>query len=587
MKSRASIAFILLFSATVQGVVNHPLVPQEKKEVLEAEFLEKPEQPGFTPTANISDAVLVERMKGLLLLGNLDEILNEEDVEGVIFKDLKVPGSQIALVEKLRPYIIGQPLTQNTIADLRREITLFYQENDHPVVSVIVPEQDVTDGVLQIGVIEGKIGKVSAKGGKYFGPARMQGKFHLQEGDTINTDDLLSDVAWANQNPFRQTNIIFYPGQLSGTTDVEIVTNDRTPLRVYIGGDNTGNHFTGRNRWYAGFNWGDVFGLDQTLSFQYTTSSDFSKLQSYTANYTIPLPWHNILTFFGGYTRVHPDMPKIPENDGLKSHGWSGQASVRYVIPFGKTYGIFLQNFQAGYDYKVTNNTLEFAGNEVSTKTAHISQFLASYYAGWTPNSHKMNADIDVYFSPGNWFGDENKKAFSNLERGAKTSYVYTRLAFGDEFVFPRHNWGLYGLARAQFSSSTLLPSEQYGLGGYDTVRGYEQRAVNYDNAFNLNFEVRAPSFSLLHLCGAKYKTDTLTFLAFIDYGMGWPHDQKGVDSLHHLDPKFHNLVGIGPGLRYRIGPWFYARLDYGVPLISVNGKGHTPVLDFGLLASY
>jgi hemolysin activation/secretion protein len=586
MKSKASTAFLLLLSATAQGEDLQPLVPHGKEDFLEAEFLAKPVQPELVPIENVNDIVLVEAMKGLLLLGNLDEVLVNPDIEGIVFKDLEVPGDQIALVEKLKPYIVGEPLTQSKISELRRAITTFYQENDRPVVSVIVPEQDVTDGVLQIGVIEAKIGKITATGGKYFKPARMKDKFHLQEGGIINTDELLSDVAWANQNPFRQTNIIFQPGTASGTTDIEIITNDRSPVRVYIGGDNTGNHFTGRNRWYAGFNWGDVFGLDQTLSFQYTTSSDFTKFQAYTANYSIPLPWHNTLTFFGGYTRVHPDMPKNTTTH-VGSHGWSGQASVRYIIPFGKTYGNFLQNFQAGYDYKVTNNTIEFSGNDVETKNARIDQFLASYYLGWTPNTHKVNADIDVYFSPGNWFGDRNKTAFNKLERGAKTSYVYTRIGLGDEFTFSKYNFGLYTLGRLQVSSSTLLPSEQYCLGGYDTVRGYEQRAVNYDNAFNFNFELRAPSFSLVHLFGGKYKTDTLTFLAFIDYGIGWAHDKKGVDSLHHLDPQSHNLLGIGPGFRYRIGPWFYARLDYGVPIINVNGKGHTPVLDFGLLASY
>lgn len=585
MKSKVGIALLLLLLRNVQGDDLQPLVPQGKEDFLVAELLAKPDQPSLAFETNAGDEVIVPKMKGLLLLGTLNEVINNPEIEGVIFKDLEIPGSQIALVERLTPLIVGQPLTQKKISDLKRTITLFYQENDHPVVSVIIPEQDVTDGVLQVGVIEGKIGTVTAKGGKYFRPSRMKEKFNLKEGETINTDELLSDVAWANQNPFRQTNIIFQPGTLPGTTNIDIITNDRTPLRVYVGGDNTGNHFTGRNRWYAGFNWGDVFGLDQTLSFQYTTSSDFSKFQGYTANYTIPLPWHNTLTFFGGYSRVHPDMPAGV--DTIKSRGWSAQASVRYIIPFGKTYGNFLQNFQAGYDYKATNNNLEFAGGQVETHTAHINQFLASYYAGWTPEHHKINGDIDIYFSPGNWFGHENKVAFNRLEEGAKTSYIYTRLALGDEFTFSRYNMGVYSLARAQFSSATLVPSEQYGLGGYDTVRGYEQRAVNYDNAFNLNFEFRAPSFSLLRCFGAKSDKDTLVFLAFLDYGIGWAHGKHGDDSLHHLDPKTHNLLGIGPGLRYRIGPWFYARVDYGVPLIEVNGKGHTPVLDFGILASY
>lgn len=593
MKTRASTAaLLLLLSSAAQGDDLKPLTPRGKEDFLAAEFLKESslQQQGdlALDTTDAGSDVLVGSMKGLLLLGSLDTVERNPVVEGVELRNLTLPGKDAALLQKLSAMIVGQPLTQNKISAIRKEIIGYYQENNHPVVAVIVPEQDVTDGVLQVGVIEGKIGEVTAKGGRYFRPERMMRKFDLKQGESINTDELLSDVAWANQNPFRQTNIVFIPGATPGTTNIDIVTNDRAPLRVYIGGDNTGNHFTGRNRWYAGFNWGDVFGLDQTLSFQYTTSSDFHKFQGYTLNYTIPLPWHNTLTFFGGYSRVHPDIDSHIEGNGhFKNKGWSGQASVRYIIPFGKTYGNFLQNFQAGYDFKVTNNSLEFNGETASTKVAHVNQFLASYYAGYTPQRHKINADIDVYFSPGNWYGDENKKAFNSLEKNANPSYIYTRLALGDEFTFSKYDFGLYLMGRAQFASRTLVPSEQFGLGGYDTVRGYEQRLVNYDDAVCLNFELRAPHFSLFNWMGARKMNDQLTFLAFVDYGIGWPHKDTSTSVHNHLDPKSQTLVGVGPGLRYRIGPWFYARVDYGFPLTNVNDKGKSPVLDFGLLASY
>lgn len=581
MKTRLSTAFLLLLSATVHGDDLQPLVPQGKEDFLPEELLEK--APVSKPVAeNYSDEVLVESMKGLLLLNHPEAVELNPNIEGVVLKDLELPGDSEVLLGRLYPLIVNQPLTQNLISQIKREITLGYQKNNRPVVAVIVPQQDVTDGVLQVAVVEGKVGDVNYKGGKYFTPERMQSKFTIKSGDTVDTDRLLSDLAWINQNPFRQTNISLTPGTIPGSTDIQIETNDRLPVRMYIGGDNTGNHFTGRNRWYIGFNWGDAFGVDQLLSFQYTTSSDFHKFQSYTGNYSIPLPWHNTLTFFGGYSTVRPKIDKHTTNDG-----WSGQASARYLISVGKTYGNFVQNVQAGYDFKATNNSLEFNGKVEETKTGFVNQFLASYYAGYTPNHHKINADIDIFFSPGNWYGEENEKAFQKLNPGAKTSYIYTRLALGDEITFSKYKFGLWMLGRAQLSSSNLVPSEQFGLGGYDTIRGYEQRIANYDNAFCFNFELRAPSFSLLRWFGSKYRQDQLILLAFLDYGIGWAHHDESVSKGTHIDPKSQTLFGVGSGLRYRLGPWFYARLDYGWPITDVNDKGYGGVLDFGLLASY
>lgn len=583
MNIKLGLAIALLVSGLLQGEDIQPLAPLNKENLLADAY----EGESLALEVSGSEEVLVENMRGLLLIGSLESVEKNPNVEGVAFKDLDLPGSERLLAHRLEPLIVGQPLTQKKISEIKREIISYYQNNDHPVVAVVVPEQDVTDGVLQVGVLEGKIGDVKATGGRYFRENRMLSKFHLNKGDAINTDQLLSDLSWANQNPFRQSNIVFAPGSMSGTTDIEIVTVDRAPFRVYIGGDNTGNHYTGRNRWYAGFNWGDVFGLDQTLSFQYTTSSDFHKFHGYTLNYTIPLPWHNTLTFFGGYSRVHPKVDNHVTGGHFKNKAWSGQASVRYIVPIGKTYGNLLQNVQAGYDFKATNNSLIFNGKEVTTNVAHVNQFLVSYYGGYTPGRHKINADIDVYFSPGNWYGERNTKAFNALEDDAKTSYIYTRLALGDEFLFTSYDVGLYLMGRAQFASNTLVPSEQYGLGGYDTVRGYEQRIVSYDDAVCLNFELRAPSFSIFELCGAKSPGDALTFLAFVDYGIGWALHDEHTSIRNHLDPRSQTLVGVGPGVRYKIGPWFYARVDYGFPLTNVNDKGRSPVLDFGLLCSY
>lgn len=597
MRSRIAVGALLIATAPVIGVDFTQPVPHPTKEnFLPSEFFEPaPPPPQLALEIDQNETILIEKMKGVLLLGSLDLVNRNPEGEGVVFKELDLPGAEEKLAARLRQLIVGQPLTYNRISALKREIISFYQAHDHPVVLVVVPEQDVTDGVLQVGVIEGKVGAVIGTGGRYFSSERMLKKFHLPVGSKINTHKLLTDISWANQNPFRQTNVVFQPGKDSGTTDINIITNDRFPVRVYVGGDSTGNKLTGENRWYTGFNWGDVFGLDQNLSFQYTVSSEFHRLQSYNFNYTIPLPWQHKMTFMGGYSEVNP---KTDKTDKSTAHGWSGQANFRYIIPVGKTYGNWIQNAQVGYDLKLTNNEVEFNSSTVHLDLAHINQFLASYYIGYTPQGHKINADVDLYFSPGNWYGKENKKAFDGLQESALPTYVYVRAALGDEWQIPKTGFNLYLMGRGQIASRTLLPSEQYGLGGYDTVRGYVQRVINYDNAFCLNCELRAPSFSIIRWFSPKRALDTMTLLGFIDYGMGWPHTKPKQDDNGHTDPRSQTLVGVGPGLRYRMGPSLYLRLDYGFPLTTLiktkasekteeNSLNTSPTLDFGLLLSY
>ncbi|MGD0665520.1 MAG: ShlB/FhaC/HecB family hemolysin secretion/activation protein [Rhabdochlamydiaceae bacterium] len=507
--------------------------------------------------------------------------------QGVTLEGLNLPGDANQLIDQLGQIAMWKPLSDSMIDDLKRAIVVYYREHDRPIVMVVVPEQDVTDGILQLGVIEGKVGNVVVKGQKHFSESRIRNNIHLKRGDPIDSDQLLTDVQWLNQNPFRQTNVVFSPGAKHGTTDVELITVDRYPVRVYAGGDNTGNPITGRTRLFVGLNEGNMFDLDHILSFQWTTSDDVHKFLSYTGSYSIPLPWRHTLSFFGGYSSVRPHIP------GLKSIGWSAQASTRYKIPIYQTYGSFVQDLQFGYDFKETNNNLLFAGGSsaIETKIVQLGQFVGSYHLAYLEGRHILNFEWDAVLSPAqHWFGHQSTRDYHKLQPGSSPIYTYTTISVKDDLAFSANKlhrgWRLFYQGRAQLANKILLPSEQFSLGGYSTVRGYIERLVNYDNAACVNLELRTPVFYPWKIMTGKDIGDSFYFLAFVDYGYGWAHRQAKLH-LRHLDPFSHTLLGVGPGLRYSVNRYFSARCDLGFPLTSVESNGWYPHIHFGLLASY
>ena len=108
-------------------------------------------------------------------------------------------------------------------------------------------------------------------------------------------------------------------------------------------------------------------------------------------NYNAPLPWRHILILFGGYGMVHPDL-RSRDNDlgDFKSHGHSAQASLRYQMPIGKLYRSTLKEFVVGFDFKNTNNNLEFIGGSgepvssdnaipIITKSVNITQLVGGF----------------------------------------------------------------------------------------------------------------------------------------------------------------------------------------------------------------
>jgi hemolysin activation/secretion protein len=124
----------------------------------------------------------------------------------------------------------------------------------------------------------------------------------------------------------------------------------------------------------------------------------------------------------------------------------------------------------------------------------------------------------------------------------------------------------------------SLLPSEQIGLGGYNSVRGYDERQETLDSGVLASYELRGPLWPL----GWSKQSARWQLLGFVDYG--WGTDHTAVIGL----PKQDWMLGIGPGLRYTFTPYMTTRLDWGFkmhhrPLYT----GGNSELHFSVIGSY
>lgn len=359
-------------------------------------------------------------------------------------------------------------------------------------------------------------------------------------------------------------------------TDIELVTEDRFPLRVYAGVDNTGIRDTGRTRWFTGFNWGNAFGLDHILSFQFTTGNDISKYWSTSLHYTAPLSWRHTLVLYGGYSHAKADLT----TPGMRTKGYSAQASFRYEIPI-KPFIDFLEDFLFGFDWKRTNTNLDQDGDIFFNKAVNITQFMVGYNVGYETKNTRTSGTIEIYCSPGSWLPDQSRSRYQELRPGANNSYVYTRIAVAPIFTLP-HDFSIETKFRLQWSSTNLLSSEQFGLGGWDTVRGYQVREVNDDNVVILNIEFRSCPIPVLKR-RKKSIDDKLIFLVFWDYAYGRNHER------FPGEPDHNNLMGVGPGVRYFLGSNLSFRGDLGYKVWQPEqSDNHTRWrFEFGLVGSF
>ncbi|NER37294.1 MAG: filamentous hemagglutinin N-terminal domain-containing protein [Oscillatoria sp. SIO1A7] len=114
-----------------------------------------------------------------------------------------------------------------------------------------------------------------------------------------------------------------------------------------------------------------------------------------------------------------------------------------------------------------------------------------------------------------------------------------------------------------QLATTSLVPFEQFGVGGFDSVRGYRQDARLRDNGAFASVEARLP---LPIFSG----TDSLVqVIPFLDAGTGWNSGDRDA-------PDESTLVSAGLGLRYQLSDIIDARLDFGIPLIDIDSRDRT-----------
>jgi hemolysin activation/secretion protein len=546
-----------------------------------------PGEPGTPPPAQPSESseaerLIVPKLNGLVIVDSFAKIKAEgvAPVQGLQVPDL--PLFQTDEFKKIVDPYLGQEIRLKTIKKLEREIILYCRSKRTPIVDVILPEQVVENGVLQLLFVEGKAASITVQneGTKWFPDKLILGQVRLHPGDPIDSQKLADDLDWLNRNPFRQLDVVFKQGKNLGESEVVLRMQDRLPFRFYAGYEDTGTKFTGEDRLLTGINWGNALGLDHQLNYQYTTDADFRFLSAHSANYLIPLPWRHTLTFFGSYVDSTATF-KAPAN--AVGHSW--QTSTRYGIPLAHM-GKYQQEVSLGFDFKSSDNNLLAGEATVSQSNTHILQFMTGYNGLLADPWGQSVIGTEVYLSPGGLTDENSSARFNQLRLKAQADYVYARCSAERSTRLPFDcSWIVRAVG--QLSTDRLLPSEELGLGGYATVRGYEEREVNGDEGWFLVNELRSPPITLSKWLPLPKKAhdapnDQLQFLVFTDYGVAYTLDPNKKD---RGETGSTELWSLGTGFRFAINPFLSVRFDYGWQLKdtktngSPNHRAHAAVL--------
>ncbi len=385
-----------------------------------------------------------------------------------------------------------------------------YRDRGYGVVQVLLPEQDITKGVVQFRIIQPVIRNVAIEDNEHFTRENVRRSLPtIREGETPNSRDIARNLQVTAEHPTKRTSVLLRATGRDDQVDVNIKVADEKPWRAFVTLDNTGTAETGYWRSGFGYQHSNLFDRDHTLTAQYITSpTHVSKVSIYGLGYRIPFyAQRSSLDLIAGYSDVNSGTVQ-----GLFDVAGSGTilgARWNYYLP---RWGDVQQKIAFGLDYRAFRNEVVASGiGLVPDITIHPVSVTYSGTLRAASTETSFFAAISTNIPGGN---DGRSADFERSRTGAAENY--TILRYGANHVRALHNdWQLRGALNAQYTRDSLVSGEQFGVGGPDSVRGYLVREVSNDRGFSANLEIYTPDWGR-ELVNADTR---MRFIAFYDYG--------------------------------------------------------------------
>jgi hemolysin activation/secretion protein len=450
-------------------------------------------------------------------------------------------GNTLFTDEQLRAVVqefIGKELDFEGLTDVATKVRAYHRERGYFLAQAYLPQQAIREGVVEIAVIEGRVGVVELQRR----PATRLAEWllagilnaHLQTGDIITETGLEKPLLLINDLPTAVVTSEIRPSQTVGAADLRVNVDRGVGLfNGFIDFDNHGSRFTGEYRLGASLNVNNPLTIGDQLTLRgFATNEDmyFGRLA-----YIVPAG------FWG--TRIGVSFAKFDyrlEKDfaSLEAHG---EGLVKSVFAFHPLYrtrntnliGQFAYEDKRLFDRIDTSNTVEDRFID-SLKAGFVGDFRDGLLGGG------LNAFAITYTNGDLKLAPESLAAADIAATGLRTAGMFRKW----NYDFKRlnrvtDNVSVLLAIAGQQASKNLASAEKMSLGGPNGVRAYPVGEANGDSGLLIQVEGR------YIWPGIKVFDGDLAVIAFYDWGQVEVNDKPLATVIHNK----RSIGGYGVGI--------------------------------------
>lgn len=431
-----------------------------------------------------------------------------------------VEGNTLLPADTVESIVSGFSGKQRDFGDMQRALEALenaYRARGYSAVQVFLPEQAVETGEVLLRVIEARIRKLEISGNKFFSEANVRASLPaLAEGRTPNANQVAKNLRIVNESPAKQTNVTLRAGEREGDVDAQVELVEENPKKWFLTLDNTGTGATGYDRVGVGFQNANLFDRDHAITLQFVTSVEEPKqVGIYSIGYHAPLYAYGAsMDVFAGYSDVDAGTTQTPTGS-LKFSGRGGVVGARYNQHLERIAN-YDHKLIYGLDHRMYRNTCvlgEFGadGCGPAGATYSLTPISLTYAGTWRQEAGQLGLHATAVANlPGGTRGDT--EAIGRARFGAKASYQIYR-AGANWARSMEGDWQARARLEVQYTADMLVPPEQFGIGGQQSVRGFLERELADDRGHNASFELYTPELA----SRLKWDVWNLRLLAFYD----------------------------------------------------------------------
>lgn len=446
----------------------------------------------------------------------------------------------------------GREITGDELEAARVAVTKRYVDAGFLASGAVLPDQDPSQGVVKIEVVEGKLADVELSGNRWYRSWWLRHVMRRAAGSPVNFNRLKTGLQLLRQNEgLSQINAELKPGANPGESILHVKVKDEQPFRL---GLEINNHrppsvsegivemyFSDLN--LTGHN--DPLDLRWGLA-RWTKDGDVESPQfdDVRASYEFPVsPWGTTLrvhagrgetsiideTFAAlgivsqteefGLTLRQPIIETLRDTVTL-SLGVEKRHSETLVL--GQPFSLSPGAINGESDIFALRATAEWVNRSQVHVFALRSTFSWGLYEFGATRANGITGGV-TSGAVGGVAGAADVpdgKFFSWLGQAQYVRRILDTAAMKQKPETPVWNSLreslLVARVNAQFSDEPLLALEQYTLGGSQSVRGYRENQLLRDNGFFASIEWRVPIWMRAD------KTPIVSIAPFVDFGTGW-----------------------------------------------------------------